>query len=42
MIAIDAVNAVRDYVERKALVEAGLVAAPEELADVGIPLKTLM
>jgi 3-phenylpropionate/trans-cinnamate dioxygenase ferredoxin reductase subunit len=40
VIALDCVNAVRDYVQGKALVEAGLVIDPAVLADTGVPLKT--
>ena len=40
IIALDCVNSVRDYVQGKALVEAGSVIAPGLLADTDIPLKT--
>jgi 3-phenylpropionate/trans-cinnamate dioxygenase ferredoxin reductase subunit len=39
VIALDCVNAVRDYVQGKALVEQGVVVAPEALADAAVPLK---
>ncbi|KAB7646231.1 NAD(P)/FAD-dependent oxidoreductase [Polymorphobacter fuscus] len=40
VIALDCVNAVRDYVQGKALVEAGSVVDPAALADGDVPLKT--
>ena len=40
VIALDCVNAVRDYVQGKALVEHGMVIDPAVLADVEVPLKT--
>jgi 3-phenylpropionate/trans-cinnamate dioxygenase ferredoxin reductase subunit len=39
VIALDCVNASRDYVQGKALVANGLRVAPAVLADVGIALK---
>jgi 3-phenylpropionate/trans-cinnamate dioxygenase ferredoxin reductase subunit len=39
IIALDCVNAVRDYVQGKALVEHGIVVTPAVLADVEVPLK---
>ena len=39
VIALDCVNAVRDYVQGKALVEAGTVIDPAALADGETPLK---
>ncbi|MDR6146512.1 3-phenylpropionate/trans-cinnamate dioxygenase ferredoxin reductase subunit [Sphingomonas sp. SORGH_AS870] len=42
VIAIDAVNAVKDYVQGRALVQAGATIAPEILADAGRPLKDLL
>jgi len=42
VIAIDAVNAVKDYVQGRALVQAGATIAPEFLADAGRPLKDLL
>ncbi len=41
MIAIDAVNAIKDYVQARKLVEEGAVIAPEDLADTSRPLKEL-
>ena len=40
VIALDCVNAVKDYVQGKALVEGGVVVDPAVLADVDVPLKT--
>lgn len=40
VIALDCVNAVRDYVQGKALVEHGIVVDPAALADTEVPLKT--
>ncbi|MDZ7284025.1 FAD-dependent oxidoreductase [Sphingomonas sanguinis] len=42
VIAIDAVNAMKDYVQGRALVQAGAVIAPEMLADTSRPLKDLL
>jgi 3-phenylpropionate/trans-cinnamate dioxygenase ferredoxin reductase subunit len=39
VIALDCVNAVRDYVQGKALVDHGVVVAPDVLADTEVPLK---
>ena len=39
VIALDCVNAVRDYVQGKALVEHGVVVDPAALADTLVPLK---
>ena len=39
VIALDCVNAVKDYVQGKALVEGGVVVDPAMLADVEVPLK---
>ncbi len=39
VIALDCVNAVRDYVQGKALVESGAMLAAAQLADTAIPLK---
>ncbi len=39
LIALDCVNNVRDYVQGRKLVEQGLVAPPEDLADPDRPLK---
>jgi len=41
LIAIDAVNAIKDYVQARKLVEEGAVIAPEDLADASRPLKEL-
>ncbi|MFW2850819.1 NAD(P)/FAD-dependent oxidoreductase [Sphingomonas sp. TX0543] len=41
VIALDCVNATRDYVQGRALVLAGSVIAPERLADASVPLKEL-
>jgi 3-phenylpropionate/trans-cinnamate dioxygenase ferredoxin reductase subunit len=41
VVALDCVNAVKDYVQGKALVEKGLVVALDRLADSAIPLKDL-
>ena len=42
VIALDCVNAVKDYVQGKALVAAGQAVAPELLADASVPLKSLV
>jgi 3-phenylpropionate/trans-cinnamate dioxygenase ferredoxin reductase subunit len=39
VIALDCVNAVKDYVQGKALVEGGVIVDPAVLADVDVPLK---
>lgn len=41
VIALDCINAPRDYVQGKALVERGAILAPELLADTDIPLKSM-
>lgn len=41
VIALDCVNAVKDYVQGRKLVEAGVAVAPALLADVDTPLKSL-
>ncbi|MEN9717315.1 MAG: hypothetical protein RIQ99_193 [Pseudomonadota bacterium] len=41
LIAIDAVNAMKDYVQARKLVEEGAVIATEDLADATRPLKEL-
>jgi len=41
LIACDAINAPRDFVQSKALIAAGLRLAPERLADTGVQLKDL-
>jgi 3-phenylpropionate/trans-cinnamate dioxygenase ferredoxin reductase subunit len=40
VVALDCVNAVRDYVQGKALVELGMSIDPAVLADTEVPLKT--
>ncbi len=42
VIAIDCVNATKDYVQGRMIVTAGLRASPEQLADTGTPLKDLL
>ena len=42
VIAVDAVNAVRDYVQGRALVAAGARVAADALADAAVPLKSLL
>ncbi len=42
VIALDCINAARDYAQGRALVEAGLVADKAALADPGVPLKSLL
>lgn len=42
VIAIDAVNAVKDYVQGRKLVEAGAVVAVDRLADAALPLKEML
>jgi 3-phenylpropionate/trans-cinnamate dioxygenase ferredoxin reductase component len=42
VIALDCVNAVKDYVQGKALVVAGMIASAEQLADASVPLKQLL
>jgi 3-phenylpropionate/trans-cinnamate dioxygenase ferredoxin reductase component len=42
VIALDCVNAVKDYVQGKKLVETGAVIAPERLADATVPLKEMI
>ena len=42
VIAIDCVNATRDYVQGRMIVTAGLVASAEQLADTETPLKALL
>lgn len=41
IIALDCINAPRDYVQGKALVERGAKVAPDRLADASIPLKEM-
>lgn len=42
VIALDCVNATRDYVQGRALVMAGAVVDPARLADTAIPLKEML
>ncbi|HZG34083.1 MAG TPA: FAD-dependent oxidoreductase [Sphingopyxis sp.] len=42
VIALDCVNATKDYVQGRLLVTAGLQATPEQLADAETPLKALL
>ncbi len=42
VIALDCVNATKDYVQGRMIVTAGLVATPEQLADTETPLKALL
>ena len=42
VLALDCINATRDYVQGRALVEARLVADPVLLADPEVPLKSLL
>ena len=42
VIALDCVNATKDYVQGRMLVTAGLAATPEQLSDVETPLKSLL
>jgi 3-phenylpropionate/trans-cinnamate dioxygenase ferredoxin reductase component len=42
VVALDCVNAMRDYMQGRALVAAGAAVAPEFLADAATPLKSLL
>ena len=42
VIALDCVNATRDYVQGRKLVEAGATIDPDRLADINVPLKELL
>ena len=42
VIALDCVNATKDYVQGRVIVTAGLVATAEQLADTETPLKALL
>lgn len=42
VVALDCVNATRDYAQGRALVAAGARIAPELLADAAVPLKTML
>ncbi|QGY80639.1 NAD(P)/FAD-dependent oxidoreductase [Sphingorhabdus lacus] len=41
LIAVDAINATRDYVQARKLIEEGAMIAPEDLANTSLPLKDL-
>jgi 3-phenylpropionate/trans-cinnamate dioxygenase ferredoxin reductase subunit len=42
VVALDCVNAVKDYVQGRKLIEAGTAIAAEQLADTSVPLKELL
>jgi 3-phenylpropionate/trans-cinnamate dioxygenase ferredoxin reductase subunit len=42
VIALDCVNATRDYVQGRALVQAGAIVPTDRLADMATPLKALL
>jgi 3-phenylpropionate/trans-cinnamate dioxygenase ferredoxin reductase component len=42
VVALDCVNSMKDYVQGRRLVETGLVAAREDLADTSRQLKELL
>lgn len=42
VIALDCINAARDYVQGRALVERGLAIDPARLADAAVPLKEML
>lgn len=42
VVALDCINAARDYAQGRALVECGLAADPAMLADPSVPLKSLL
>ncbi|WOF44659.1 FAD-dependent oxidoreductase [Sphingopyxis indica] len=42
VIALDCVNATRDYVQGRMIVTAGVTATPDQLADAETPLKALL
>lgn len=42
VIALDCVNATKDYVQGRKLIETGAVIAPERLADTGVLLKDML
>lgn len=42
LLAVDAVNRPRDFMQSKSLIAAGVVADREKLADVDVPLKDLL
>jgi 3-phenylpropionate/trans-cinnamate dioxygenase ferredoxin reductase subunit len=41
VVALDCVNAVKDYVQGRALVLAGATIPPDRLADASVPLKDM-
>jgi 3-phenylpropionate/trans-cinnamate dioxygenase ferredoxin reductase subunit len=41
VIAIDSVNAARDYIQGRKLIESRTVADPAKLTDPAVPLKEL-
>jgi 3-phenylpropionate/trans-cinnamate dioxygenase ferredoxin reductase subunit len=42
VVALDCVNATRDYVQGRALVAVSAMVDPAALADIGTPLKSLV
>jgi 3-phenylpropionate/trans-cinnamate dioxygenase ferredoxin reductase subunit len=42
VIALDCVNAMKDFVQGRKLVEAGAIIEPDELADAAMPLKQML
>jgi 3-phenylpropionate/trans-cinnamate dioxygenase ferredoxin reductase subunit len=42
VIALDCVNAMKDYVQGRKLIEAGAIIGPDELADAAMPLKQML
>jgi 3-phenylpropionate/trans-cinnamate dioxygenase ferredoxin reductase subunit len=42
VVALDCVNATKDYVQGRALVVGGAKISPERLADAGVPLKQML
>jgi 3-phenylpropionate/trans-cinnamate dioxygenase ferredoxin reductase subunit len=42
LIALDCVNAAKDYVHGRMLIAAHVSPTPEQLADTGVPLKSLL
>ena len=42
IVALDCVNAMRDYVQGRALIASGAIVDPVRLADVSVPLKSLV
>jgi len=41
VIALDCVNATRDYVQGRRLIAEGRTVAPDKLADISVPLKEM-